>query len=227
MYVLERDKENIEGDMRVLVITAVLMLVFAIIYGATRGRIGCRSLVFKALATFMAVYLGIHGAIRFGGMTGTFMSLGLVLCMAADVALELDFVKGILLFGTAHICFIASYNRLAHPEWYTFAGAALAYLVVFVLFKNEWKHLGKLKAAAVIYMAVLCYMAASAVTLWISYRTEVSFMAAAGAVCFVISDGIIAYRTTKGKDGPIYGAAILLLYYSAVYLFGAAVFIGL
>ena len=227
MYVLERDKENKEGDMRVLVIAAVLMLVFGIIYGASRERIGCRSLAFKALATFMAVYLGMYGAIRFGGMTGTFMSFGLVLCLAADVALELDFVKGILLFGIAHVCFIVSYNRLVHPVWYTFAGASLAYLALFVIFKDDLKSLGKLKAAAVIYMAVLCYMAASAVTLWIDYGTEASAMVAAGAVCFVISDGIIAYRTTKGKNELIYGAAILLLYYGAVYLFGAAVFIGL
>ena len=213
--------------MRVLVITAVLMLVFAIIYGATRGRIGCRSLVFKALATFMAVYLGMHGAIRFGGMTGTFMSLGLVLCMAADVALELDFVKGILLFGLAHICFITAFNRLARPEWYTVAGAAAVYLLLFLIFKNDMKTLGSLKTAAVIYMAVLCYMAASAVTLFAAFTTVASGMAAAGAVCFVISDGIIAYRTTRGKTQFCYGAAILLLYYSAVYLFGAALFTGL
>ena len=115
--------------MRVLIIAAVLMLAFGIIYGALRERIGCRSLVFKALATFMAVFLGMYGAIRFGGMTGTLVSFGLVLCMAADVALELDFVKGILLFGLAHICFITAFNRLARPEWYTVAGAAAVYLL--------------------------------------------------------------------------------------------------
>ena len=213
--------------MHVLVITAVLMLIFGILYGCMREKLGCRALAFKALATFMAVYLGMHGAVKYGGMSGTLMSLGLVLCMAADVALELDFVKGIVVFGLAHLCYIATYNRLAHPAWYTLAGAAAVYLMLFLIFRHDIGGLGKLKAAAVIYMAVLSYMTASAFTLYISEQTTAAAMVAAGATCFLISDGIIAYRTTRKKTGLVYGAAILLLYYSAVYLFGASVYIGL
>lgn len=213
--------------MKVLIITAALMLTFGTVYGCLRNKIGSRSLVFKALATLMAVYLGMYGSLISGGMSGTLITLGLVFCMAADVVLEINFIKGILLFGAAHVCYIAAYARLAHPKWYIFVCAAGIYSVIILVFRKDIKKLEELKAAAVSYMALLSLMSALALTLGISAPALSTVMIAAGAVCFVISDCLIALRTVRGKTHPAYGAVILLLYYGAVYLFGAAVYLRL
>lgn len=211
--------------MEVLIITAALMLIFGFAYGCLKDKMGSRSLAFKALATFMAVYLGMSGSLKSGQMSGALITLALAFCMAADVVLEINFIKGILIFGLAHLCYIAAFARLVHPKWYTFVCAAGIYGAILLFFREDIKKLKSLKAAAVPYMGLLSLMSASALTLAIAAPAVSTVMTAAGAVCFIVSDCIIALRTVRGKTSQVYGTAILLLYYGAVYLFGAAVYI--
>lgn len=212
--------------MRLLIITAVLMCISGAAYVYFREKAGNRSLAFKALATSMAVLAGLCAGGKCS-VSGSVMTLGLVFCMIADVILELDFKKGMAVFGGAHICFLFAYYMITAPAWYTIVCAVLIYSIILWFFRKDINKLEELKAASFAYMAVLALMASYAATVWIRSGTFIGAMLLTGAASFVISDCIIAWRRVNRRKSLISGSLVLILYYGAVYLFGAAVYMGM
>lgn len=197
---------------------AFVMAVSGTIYGSWKGKKGNRELVFKALATSMAVILALEAAWGTGSLHRWLIAAGLVLCMAADVLLELRFLSGVVTFGCAHVCLLAALILTSGIRLYTVLLALGMYFVFLAAFAKCLPSLGGLKVPAVIYPALLCGMAALAVTYGIQNRSFHAVTLAAGGICFVVSDFILARRFLMEKKERWYGIAVLIFYYSAVYL---------
>ena len=144
--------------------TIIAMILFGIAYGCLRERAGRRALALKALATSMAVTAGLYGAVQSQDTAGWLIVAGLVLCMIADVVLEIRMVGGIGIFGAGHLCFIAAFWLMSPPT----PGTLLLFLAIYVaaigMFRHEIAGLGGLKVPAFLYMAVLGFMVSMAVT---------------------------------------------------------------
>ena len=200
------------------ILAAAVMLICGSIYGSWKTAWGKKALAYKALATLMTVIIAVIGAVTVQNRYMWLIVAGLILCMAADVCLEIWFVAGVIVFGAAHLCFIAAILPQITVHWYTWLLILALYGCFFVSFRTYLPHLGKLLVPAVIYPLLLCAMAAFFVTGAIENPGVTAYTSMAGGICFVISDYILAKRTLEAKQERWYGAAVLILYYMAVYL---------
>ncbi|GEM_PF-5231212 len=80
------------GD-ELIFMSVIPLILFGLLYGIYRNRLGSRALVFKALSTAMAVMTGFYGAVSGGEVGGSvfrwIIVAGLICCMTADVLLVL------------------------------------------------------------------------------------------------------------------------------------------
>lgn len=207
-------------------ITIGLMVLFGLLYGYFREKAGKRALICKAAATAMAVLAGIYGALMTHRLAEWVIVLGLICCMAADVILEIQFIRGVYLFGAAHLLFILAFCQKVVPTRYTWLIFGGIYVCVFLIFRTKIDVLGEFKSQALGYMAVLVGMVAMAVTMYLHLQSKMALLYSIGAVCFLISDCIIAWSFVQERRKLIDGVLILTLYYVAVYLIGSAVWIA-
>ena len=189
--------------------TIIVMILFGIAYGCFRERAGRRALALKALATSMAVTAGLYGAVQSQDTAGWLIVAGLVLCMIADVVLEIRMVEESAYSGQG-TCALSplSGSCLLPPP-----GTLLLFLAIYVaaigMFRHEIAGLGGLKVPAFLYMAVLGFMVSMAVTSGWHIGGSEGMLLAAGACLFLASDCMIAWRTVKDIRQNAYGASCL------------------
>lgn len=209
-------------DTTLLIITAVLMMVLGSIYVAGRERNKRKVLAFKAAATLAADMLAVIAALQEKTVSAWFVAVGIFLYACADILLEIKFIWGILCFGVGHVWMIAGIGLQG-----IFAGASvlifiLLYGIAFFVFRPYFGRLKQLKMPGLIYAALLCMMSAAAWGAAITAGTMWSWARAVGSLCFVISDGIIGWTFIHRSRTRCSGAILMILYYLAVYLLGAA-----
>lgn len=209
-------------DTTLLIITAVLMMVLGSIYVAGRERNKRKVLAFKAAATLAADMLAVIVALQEKTVSVWFVAVGIFLYACADILLEIKFIWGILCFGVGHVWMIAGIGLQG-----IFAGASvlifiLLYGIAFFVFRPYFGRLKQLKMPGLIYAALLCMMSAAAWGAAITAGTMWSWARAVGSLCFVISDGIIGWTFIHRSRTRCSGAILMILYYLAVYLLGAA-----
>lgn len=207
-------------------ITIGLMVLLGLLYGYFREKAEKRALIFKAAATAMAVCAGIYGALMTHRLAEWVIVLGLICCMAADVILEIQFIRGVYLFGAAHLLFILAFCQKVVPTKYTWLIFGGIYLCVFLIFRTKIETLGEFKSQAFGYLAILTGMVAMAVTMYLHLQSKMALLYTIGAFCFLVSDCIIVWSLVKERKKLIDGVLILMLYYAAVYLIGSAVWIA-
>lgn len=204
-----------------LAAAAVFMVLFGCIYFFRKDGKSRRPLVFKAAATCMPVLLALYKALTAKEISSWFLFAGIVCYMAADVLLELWFLSGVTAFGIGHICVILSLIGSGAASWYTAAAFLVLYGGMFLVVRKYLKDLGNLLLPGFFYAALLCLMAAMAVSLGIGRQNPASILTGIGGVCFVVSDTILGWSHLSGKQSRRYSAALLILYYTAVYLLAA------
>lgn len=197
---------------------AVLMVCFGIQYYCTKNTKGKQALVWKALATFMAVMAAFGSALKDAGFVSYLILAGTIFCMAADVFLEIRFLAGVACFGMGHICFIAGFYKDGDYRNYTPVIFIILLGIMLVVFSRLFGVMEGLVVPGVIYAVLLCGMTAIAVTAAISQRDMSGMMRGAGGMCFFVSDAVLGWSTLKGIKDKGYGALVLILYFPAVYL---------
>lgn len=195
--------------------------VFALYFILRRAGLMRESLIAKCAGSFLSVVsagvgLYINGASPF--MEPVFWFY--VLCTAADALLELSFVPGMLLFGAAHVCLIIWLWGLAPAGWPSLAVWLIAYAAAAWLFRKELPKLGKLLVPFCLYPALLGGSLALGVVLPFTAGIEL-WPVAVGAVCFFVSDMMVAKSELSGLD-PKWQKPIMALYWGALYLISAA-----
>ena len=104
------------------------MVCFGTAYCRMACQPGTKALALKAAATSMPVILALYGALSRGGKVNWLIFLGALLCMSADVLLELYFIAGAAAFGLAHICFITAFAMNNGADWITIFTFILIYM---------------------------------------------------------------------------------------------------
>ena len=166
-------------------------------------------LLLKGGTTLLAAMLALYGASRSGHPGHWWLFAGLVVCAAADVALDLHFRLGMVVFALGHACYITAFLLLAPVQPVSIAVYAVLLLVVLLAGRRLAAHMTEPVLPFQLYGAVISAMLALAIGL--------RPMTAIGAVLFVISDSLIFYRFVR-PAGRVNDAACILLYYSAQYL---------
>lgn len=207
-----------------IAVTVSLMAVFGILYKGLEVKWGKKTLIFKAAATAMAVALSLCGTIKYPDAATVMVSAGLVCCMTADVVLEIAFIPGGSLFGAGHLFLIAAFWFWNPPSWETLAVFLAVYGAVFGMFRKDLPMLGRKKILAYLYLFFLGTMASMAVTLYVDKPSLWTGCAAAGGICFLASDVMIAWRVVKKRRERWLDLLLLALYYAAVYLIACAVY---
>ena len=142
-----------------------------------------------------------------------------VLCTIADALLELQFVAGMLVFGAAHVCLLFWLWGIAPPTWWSLLFWAVPYGASAVLFRREIPKLGRLTIPFCLYPAVLSASLALAAPLPFTAGPAL-WPAAVGALCFFVSDMLVAKGELTGLD-PKFHKLVMLLYWGALYLLAA------
>lgn len=209
-------------DTTLLIITAVLMMVLGSIYVAGRERNKRKVLAFKAAATLAADMLAVIVALQEKTVSVWFVAVGIFLYACADILLEIKFIWGILCFGVGHVWMIAGIGLQGLSAGASVLIFVLLYGIAFFVFRPYFGRLKQLKMPGLIYAALLCMMSAAAWGAAITAGTMWSWARAVGSLCFVISDGIIGWTFIHRSRTRCSGAILMILYYLAVYLLGAA-----
>lgn len=209
-------------DTTLLIMTAVLMMVLGSIYVAGRERNKRKVLAFKAAATLAADMLAVIAALQEKTVSAWFVAVGIFLYACADILLEIKFIWGILCFGVGHVWMIAGIGLQGISAGASALIFVLLYGIAFFVFRPYLGRLKQLKMPGLIYAALLCMMSAAAWGAAITAGTMWSWARAVGSLCFVISDGIIGWTFIHRSRTRCSGAILMILYYLAVYLLGAA-----
>lgn len=171
--------------------------------------------VLKPLATLALVAFVLRTTVA--SRYRTWIAGGLVASLAGDILLMLPqglFVAGLAAFLFAHLCYITAFASngagrtaplLPALPVFGIAGALLWYL---------WPSLGPLRVPVACYVIVIGTMAWQAIARWRVLGTTPALFAAAGSVCFLMSDAALAIRKFIA---PFPGATLVILatYYAA------------
>ena len=179
-----------------------------------------------AMAVLLAVAAAAHPILR----EARWLIPALALSAAGDFLLaipwwEASFVAGLSAFLLAHLCFLGALVPLAAPSAGRLAGVAATVLGCLALLVWFWPGMARdgLVLPVLIYIAVLGAMVCAALLAGLPTRWT-----AAGAVCFAVSDAMIAIdRFVLGDETlavPIWWVyAAAQLFITAGFFFGRAV----
>ena len=204
-----------------LAAAAVLMALFGGIYFSRKEGGSRKPLVFKAAATCMPVLLALYHAWGTKETASWWLFAGILCYMAADVLLEIWFLSGVTVFGIGHVCVVMSLTGDGTASGYVAVIFLILFAGMFLVLRKYVKDLGSLFLPGAVYAALLCLMAAKAVSLGIGGRDLPSILTGIGGVCFVISDTVLGWSHLSGRQNRSYSALLLILYYLAVYLLAA------
>ena len=138
---------------------------------------------------------------------------GFGLCAAADLAIQLSFLAGLVLFLLGHLCFILGFRAevrdpalLRALPFAAWGGGAIAWL---------WPGLGSMAVPVALYTLTICAMMWRAAALLAPSRPWAGWILA-GALVFALSDTLIAFNRFHA---PVPGAGvwILGLYWTAMF----------
>ena len=216
------------------------MILFGTYYFQRKKADRVKALACKAGATAMPGLLLLCCGMENGGLTaaGYWTLAAILFYMAADVLLECRFVWGAVSFAVGHLCMIAGFvagmvgGGITQGECIRFLRIVVILFCVYVgaaclALRRYIPHLRakKLFLPAAAYLVILSAMAACAASAG-SIKGGISgAVLAAGGICFVVSDVLLGQNRLGRKRSRVKGAAVLVLYYLAVYLFAAGIWI--
>ncbi len=167
------------------------------------------ALAFKGLATFAAVLLALYAYSRSGQAFALALAAGLLLCAAADVALELRFTFGMALFGLGHMAYIVSFVLRDPP--------GLPSLFVFLTLALSLAFAAYFLRARVPFIILPYFAYALVIGAMLSLSLAQPPLSIIGAAFFVVSDAMIAFRLIR-PEAPSFDRTCITLYYAGQYL---------
>lgn len=205
-----------------LFLSTVLAAIAAIAGAMAGGGLLWLHYIGKPLATLLLLWIASRCDAPLSTRYRTAVLAGLALSLVGDVLLMLPvdlFVPGLIAFLLAHLCYIVAFAAGSNGR-----ARAMAFLPVAVVAAVNLAGLlpqvaAPLKAPVVVYTLVLGTMAAFALarafTPAIAHATPRSArMGAVGAVCFMISDSLLAWDKFGGGL-PMSALTVLGTYYVA------------
>lgn len=167
----------------------------------------------------------VYGGFPQAAPHARWMLAGLILCLSGDIVLGIHFIAGGGLFLVGHICYVIGLlgrQTLAPVHGILFV-LVLGLLVVFLsLFRSRMPD-KRLFPAVCVYAAALAALTAAALPLPFTVKSPQAYLAALGAVLFVVSDMTLCDNMLNTR--PLRNEYISLgIYYTAQFLLGASLF---
>ena len=184
--------------------------------------------VFKPLTTTLILMLALATPTPVSSAYQTAVVLGLLFSLAGDVFLMLPsdrFVAGLASFLVAHLFYIAAFHPAAGSAISVWA--LLPFLVYgAALLRVLWPHLGRLAGPVLLYAATLLVMGWQAAEQHLALHTAGTLAALVGAVLFVMSDSLLAFKRFV-RPFRLGQPAVLSTYFVAQWLIALSVgFVG-
>lgn len=174
------------------------------------SRISCPvRLLFKGGTTMMAALLAIYGSLQSQLPAHFLIALGIAVCAAADVILEIRFKAGMLVFALGHICYIASFVMMGGINHLSILVYALLIVMIAVVTQKLKKSLDEPYTPYLLYSLIIAAM--------FSLALAQPLTAALGALLFVISDSLLFLGIIKEKP-KVSHTAVISTYYLAQFL---------
>ena len=181
--------------------------------------------VFKPLTTTLILGVALSAPEPISSIYQLAIALGLLLSLAGDIFLMLPsdrFTFGLISFLLAHLCYVAAFASFGEPPWSPWAAAPfVAYGLV--LLSLLWRHLGRYRAAVVVYASVLLVMGWQATEQYLAVAETRALVALGGAVLFVISDSALAWNRFARRF-RLAQALVLSTYFAAQWLIAVSVY---
>jgi uncharacterized membrane protein YhhN len=180
--------------------------------------------LFKPLATFCILLIALLSPPPYRPGYHISISLGLLFSLIGDVFLMLPrerFLAGLFSFLVALACYCAAFFKVAgFPTSVPVAIVLLAYGVF--LLNRLWPHLAEHRVPVIVYSAVLLLMCAGAFNQLSREPAPRTWLAAAGAALFVISDSLLALDRFAASSRNRQ-TLVLTTYYAAQWLIAVSV----
>ncbi|MDO5022537.1 MAG: lysoplasmalogenase [Eubacteriales bacterium] len=194
----------------------VIMLILGISYKKAdfkkdKGTPTPKTTLLKGATTCVAGGLALYSAFTGGGTYAATISVALFLCAVADMLLEHHFMAGMGVFALGHVVYIAAFiikNGFNEVSLLAFAGLLILLLL---LYNHAEKLTDKNILPYALYGVVIMFM--------LSQAFFAGYLTALGALLFVASDSLIAWRIVKGNGDNQNEIACISLYYTAQFLF--------
>lgn len=213
----------------------IVMAVLGTYYFVRKKTDRKKALFCKAAATsvpgILLMISMVGGNVQNAGAGATLAAIGFY--MAADVLLECRFILGAVCFSIGHVWmtagFFLSREAALYSDGHIDAGFLLSAIGAFIVFIAAavaalHRYFHQLKQKKLFYpmlgyIAVLGIMASLATASGIRTGGAPGAAVAAGGICFAVSDILLGRNRLGKRRSRVRGAAVLILYYLAVYLF--------
>ena len=201
---------------------AALLGIFAVVYSVVRhgGSLPAR-MFFKCAASVSFVLLAV--SVRTGAPDSYYVLIlaGLCASLAGDVVLLFTargdgfMLAGMMAFAAAHGFYIAAFWTIASPSWVDAVFFAALMTLGASLLRAGRVKAGRSTAVLFVYIALLCAMAARAISmLWVRGMPVLfGAFAAAGCVLFAVSDLLLGIEQRTGSKTA--GSLSTISYYAA------------
>ena len=148
-----------------------------------------------------------------------FMTLGLVFAFLGDVAINPNFILGVIFFALGHVFFVVSYLSYRELEKVDilFSGALGAFSIGFILvFPYILFEVEVLKYVVLVYAAIISVMVGKSVGNAIRDKSLFTGMIAVGSVFFFISDMMLLLAWFSTIEGRWTSNVCMAAYYPAL-----------
>lgn len=184
----------------------ILLLVTAVVLGLLYGiywlpqSISYKRSFFKTIPVVLLSLVALN-AYSFG-LVSIFLFIALALSAAGDAFLSRDgerlFLAGLGAFLMSHLTFVAlfivGWGSVHHPNIQTVMLVFAIVVLILLVLRNLWAHLGEMKLPVVIYTFVIAAMVVSA---WV---TGQNYLLLFGVTLFAFSDLILAHEMFVWQD---------------------------
>lgn len=173
------------------------------------------SVMFMLAAIVNLIY--IYKCVSLKKAQATVLTIGVFFAMSADIAINLSFIAGAVLFAIGHICYTVSYSIMQKfrpsdlvPSSIIFVPCAL-FMVLFPGFDYGG---AAMEALCLVYGAIISVMAGKAIMNFLREKNRLNLVLALGSVLFVISDIMLLMGSFSSVNAP-FGKFCISIYYPA------------
>ena len=153
--------------------------------------------------------------------TMTFMTLGLVFAFLGDVAINPNFILGVIFFALGHVFFVVAYLSYRELEKIDviLSGALATFAIGFILiFPYILFNVEALKYVVLAYAAIISMMVGKSVGNAIKDKSMFTGMIAIGSILFFISDMMLLLAWFSTIEGRWTSNVCMAAYYPALCL---------
>jgi len=179
--------------------------------------------LFAALGAVNALYVLMQGGKR---LFAVVMAVGLALAMQADIVIGRHFVRGAALFAAGHLCYLAAYCLLKHPQWKDFLWMAAVFIpsALYLMLDPKLRFRpASLQWVCVGYALIISLMTGKAFANFLKERSWLTGVLLAGSVLFFFSDLMLLLYMFRGQK-RLFDILCMSLYYPAELLLAHGIF---